>query len=278
MTILTDFADHPPNFWLERQPQYFICGTAAAARQAMSMGHPTGRVMRSSGMIVRPEFYSPPEIRRPDERARFGLSPYLPTGIVMFGGFGSRRMITIARRVAEAGLRTQLIFMCGRNEKLRERLAALDLPFPHHIAGFTREIPYFMQLSDYFIGKPGPGSISEALVMKLPVIVDRNSSTMIQERYNTDWVLENGVGVVLRSFEDIVDGVGAMLDAARHATFRFKLRSINNRAVFEIPGMLETIMSSARYAIAPDGIGAEVWAAAESQKSMAEKGVHIRGE
>jgi Glycosyltransferase family 28 C-terminal domain len=257
VTILTDLADYPPNFWIERQDQYFICGTAAAARQALTMGHSAGRVLRTSGMIVRPEFYRPLEVRRPDERARFGLSPYLPTGLVMFGGFGSRRMITIARRVAETGLRTQLIFMCGHNEKLRERLAALDLPFPHHIVGFTREIPYFMRLADYFIGKPGPGSISEALVMKLPVIVDRNASTMVQERYNTEWVLENGVGVVLRSFDEIAQGVGAMLDAARHANFRFKLRSINNQAVFEIPAMLETLMSSARSEIELQAVRAQ---------------------
>ena len=256
VTILTDLADHSPNFWIERQEQYFICGTAAAARQALTMGHSAARVLRTSGMIVRPEFYSPLEMRRPDERARFGLSPYLPTGLVMFGGFGSPRMITIARRVAEAGLRTQLIFMCGHNEKLRARLAALDLPFPHHIAGFTREIPYFMRLADYFIGKPGPGSISEALVMKLPVIVDRNASTMVQERYNTEWVLENGVGVVLRSFDEIAEGVGAMLDAARHANFRFKLRSIDNQAVFEIPAMLESLMSPARLEFEPQAIRA----------------------
>ncbi len=246
VTILTDLADYPPNFWIERQEQYFICGTDAAAQQALAMGHSDERVLRASGMIVRPEFYQPLELRRADERARFGLSPYLPTGLVMFGGFGSRRMITIARRVAAAGLRTQLIFLCGHNQSLRERLAALDLPFPHHIAGFTREIPYFMRLSDYFIGKPGPGSISEAMVMKLPVIVDRNASTMVQERYNTEWVLENGVGIVLRSFNDIAEGVSAMLDASQHAKFRFKLRSMNNQAVFEIPDMLEIA----------DGVGA----------------------
>lgn len=252
VTILTDLADFPPNFWIEPQEQYFICGTPAAARQALTMGHSAGRVLRTSGMIVRPEFYQPFELRRADERARFGLSPYLPTGLVMFGGFGSRRMLTIARRVAETGLRTQLIFLCGHNEKLRAQLAALNLPFPHHIAGFTREIPYFMRLSDYFIGKPGPGSISEALVMKLPVIVDRNASTMVQERYNTDWVLENGVGVVLRSFNEVADGVGAMLDAARHANFRFKLGSMNNQAVFEIPAMLEALMSSQGTEIEPE--------------------------
>lgn len=246
VTILTDLADHPPNFWIERQNQYFICGTAAAARQARAMGHGAERVLRTSGMIVRPEFYRPIGMRRADERARLGLSPYMPTGLVMFGGFGSRKMITIARRVAEAGLRTQLIFLCGHNHKLRERLAALNLPFPHHIVGFTREIPYFMRLADYFIGKPGPGSISEALVMKLPVIVDRNASTMAQERYNTEWVLENGVGVVLRSFSDIANGIAAMLDAAQFASFRFKAGMIDNRAVFEIPDILEALMSSGR--------------------------------
>jgi Glycosyltransferase family 28 C-terminal domain/Monogalactosyldiacylglycerol (MGDG) synthase len=257
VTILTDPTDYPPNFWIERQEQYFICGTGAAAQQALAMGHSDERVLRVSGMIVRPEFYQPLELRRADERTRLGLSPYLPTGLVMFGGFGSRRMVTIARRVAETGLRTQLIFMCGHNHSLRQRLAALDLPFPHHIVGFTREIPYFMRLADYFISKPGPGSISEALVMKLPVIVDRNASTMVQERYNSDWVLENGVGIVLRSFSDIAEGVRAMLDAARHATFRFKLRSMNNRAVFEIPDILETLMASGRNEIEPQVLRAQ---------------------
>jgi hypothetical protein len=256
VTILTDLADYPPNFWIERQEQYFICGTEAAAQQALAMGHCDERVLRASGMIVRPEFYQPLDLRRADERARFGLSPYLPTGLVMFGGFGSRRMTAIARRVAEAGLRTQLIFMCGHNRKLREHLAALDLPFPHHIAGFTREIPYFMRLSDYFIGKPGPGSISEAMVMKLPVIVDRNASTMVQECYNTEWVLENGVGIVLPTFNDIAEGVRAMLDPAQHAKLRFNLRSMNNQAVFEIPDMLEMLMSSGRADIEPQALRA----------------------
>jgi UDP-N-acetylglucosamine:LPS N-acetylglucosamine transferase len=257
VTILTDLADYLPNFWIERQEQYFICGTEAAAHQAIAMGHSEDRVLRTSGMIVRPEFYQPLEIGRTDERVSLGLRPYLPTGLVMFGGFGSRRMITIAQRVAAAGLRTQLIFLCGHNQKLRDRLAAMDLPFPHHIAGFTREIPYFMRLADYFVGKPGPGSISEALVMKLPVIVDRNASTMVQERYNTEWVLEKGVGVVLRSFNEIAVGIGAMLDAARHATFRYRLRSMNNQAVFEIPDMLEALMSRGRGEIATEAMRAQ---------------------
>src|SRR6202521_5598418 len=48
VTILTDLADCPPHFWIERQEQYLICGTATAAAQAIAMGHGPERVFRTS--------------------------------------------------------------------------------------------------------------------------------------------------------------------------------------------------------------------------------------
>jgi hypothetical protein len=245
VTILTDLADCPPHFWIERQEQYLICGTAKAAEQALAAGYPSRRVLRTSGMIVRPEFYHPSDISREQERRRLGLRPDLPCGLVMFGAFGSRRMLTIARRVAESGVKTQLIFLCGHNQRLRAQLAAMNLPFPCHVEGFTKEIPRLMQLSDYFVGKPGPGSVSEALLMNLPVIVERNSLTMIQERYNTEWIERHQLGVVLRSFNEIVAGINQMLDPLRLAHFRSHARALNNRAVFEIPDLLETLIAAA---------------------------------
>jgi hypothetical protein len=252
LTILTDLADYPSHFWIERQEQYFACATERAVSQALAMGHPRKRIFRTSGMIVRPEFYRPLHLDRAEERARIGLRPDLPTGLVMFGGHGSRKMLTIAKRIAAAGLKTQLIFMCGHNQRLREQLAALELPFPFHIEGFSREIPRFMSMADYFVGKPGPGSISEALVMRLPVIVERNSWTMVQERYNTDWVISNRVGVVLHSFAEIATAIVPMLDRERLAQFRERAGQLNNRAIFEIPEILETIMERHERAIHRD--------------------------
>jgi 1,2-diacylglycerol 3-beta-galactosyltransferase len=95
-------------------------------------------------------------------------------------------------------------------------------------------------LCDFFIGKPGPGSLSEALQQGLPVIVVRNAWTMPQERYNTDWVLENAVGVVLESFKSIRDGVAQVTDGM--PSYRSNVRSIHNRAVFEIPGILDELL------------------------------------
>src|SRR5258708_13335698 len=62
VTILTDFADYPPHFWIERQPQYFICGTDRAVGQARALGHDNPHVFRTSGMILSPKFYETAEL------------------------------------------------------------------------------------------------------------------------------------------------------------------------------------------------------------------------
>jgi Glycosyltransferase family 28 C-terminal domain/Monogalactosyldiacylglycerol (MGDG) synthase len=242
VTVLTDLADYPPHFWMERQPQYYICGTEKAAGQAESMGHPKERVFRTSGMILRPSFYQPIEACRTEERRKLGLDPNLPTGCVLFGGEGSEWMIEITRILAKAGLPLQLILICGKNNKLKQRLEDLRPGFPVSVVGFTSEIPYYMHLSDFFIGKPGPGSISEAIAMGLPVVVERNAWTLPQERYNADWIREKGLGVVLKSFRDIEAGLRELLEPANLDRYRRNAAAIENRAVFEIPEILEQLL------------------------------------
>ena len=239
VTILTDLADYPPHFWMERQEQYFICGTARAVEQALELGHAPERVFRASGMILRPKFYEPVIADRAQERRRLGLHPDLPTGLVLFGGEGSNVMLDIAKRVTA---HAQFIFVCGKNQKLAARLRGLETRFRKYVEGFSSEIPYYMHLSDFFVGKPGPGSISEALHMQLPVIVERNSWTLPQERYNTDWIREMQVGVVLKSFREIDRGLGELLDLVNFARFRANAAAIRNRAVFEIPEILDSLL------------------------------------
>jgi 1,2-diacylglycerol 3-beta-galactosyltransferase len=239
VTILTDMADYPPHFWIERQDQYFICGTEKAVEQARALGHPPEHIFATSGMILRPSFYRPVAADRALERRRLGLDPELPTGLVLFGGQGSNVMPEIAKRVAA---RAQFIFICGRNKKLAERLRGMDTKFPKHVEEFTSEIPYYMHLSDFFVGKPGPGSISEAIAMRLPVVVECNAWTLPQERYNTEWIREKQVGVVLPSFRAIDAGLRELLEPANFIRFRANAAAIVNRAVFEIPEILAALL------------------------------------
>src|SRR6516165_8120451 len=100
VTIITDIADYPPHFWIEKdQDQHFICGSAKAVEQAREMGHPESKVHRVSGMILNPRFYEIPPLSKEDRdaaRKGLGFDPAQPVGLVMFGGEGSAVMRQIA--------------------------------------------------------------------------------------------------------------------------------------------------------------------------------------
>ena len=247
VTILTDLADYPPHFWMERESEYFICGTGRAVQQARAMGHAAERVFRTSGMILHPRFYQPVAVERIAERKRLGLHPDLPTGLVLFGGYGAPAMLPIARlaqRLERSRRDLQLILICGHNRKLRQRLLRTPHRRPWLVEGFTSEVPYYMALSDFFIGKTGPGSVSEALAMKLPVIVPSNAWTMPQERFNARWLRDSDLGVVVRSFREIGAAVDELLEPSNFARYRAAAAQLSNRAVFEIPDILETILAT----------------------------------
>lgn len=241
VTVLTDLADYPPHFWMEPESEYLVAGTERAAEQANSMGHPPERVFLTSGMILNPAFYSIPEADHL-QRESLGLQAHRITGLVMFGGQGSRVMLEIARQLNRLDW-LQLIFIAGRNQKLETELREMDFRIPVHIEGFTSQMPRFMQMSDFFIGKPGPGSLSEALFMGLPVIVERNAWTLPQERFNTDWVAEREVGIVVPSFRQIGRAVERLRDPAAFAPYRANTRKHHNHAVFEVITILESILA-----------------------------------
>jgi UDP-N-acetylglucosamine:LPS N-acetylglucosamine transferase len=243
VTLITDLADYPPRFWIEPlKEQYVITGTERAVEQARAFGHDNSHIFQASGMILRPDFYVQDDVDPIALRKEMGLQPNLPTAIVLFGGHGSKIMLYLTERLNTAGLPLQLILICGRNEELTAKFRAKKWNMPVHVVGFTKEVHKLMRAADLLIGKPGPGSIAEAMVRKLPVLIECNAWTLPQERYNAEWVTERGVGIVLSSFREIVEGVRQILEPARLAEFRKNVAALDNRAIFEIPEMLATLL------------------------------------
>jgi UDP-N-acetylglucosamine:LPS N-acetylglucosamine transferase len=245
VTIVTDLADFPPRFWIEPiKEQYVIAGTEKAAEQARAMGHDDAHIFLTSGMILRPDFYEPDDSDPLELKKEMGLRADLPTAIVLFGGHGSKVMYDITERLNSAGLPLQLILVCGRNEELAAKLRARPWKIPIHVVGFTKEVHKLMRAADFLIGKPGPGSIAEAMVRKLPVLIECNAWTLPQERYNAEWVKEKGVGIVLKSFENVAEGVKRMLEPATLAEFHKNVSAQENRAVFEIPEIIARLLEA----------------------------------
>ncbi len=239
VTLLTDLADYPPHFWIERESEYIIAGTERARAQALAMGHSSDRIFETSGMVLKPRFYQNTAVDRIAERTRLGLEPDCPTGIVLFGGHGSRAMLNIAKRLDESNSGVQLIMLCGHNQILATQLKSLKTKKPILVQGFTANVESYMALADFFIGKPGPGSISEALQFHLPVIVECNAKTLPQERYNAEWLTENGYGIVVSSFRDVASAVRRLLQNSNFDELRRNANTYSNQALFEVPAILE---------------------------------------
>lgn len=246
VTVLTDFADCPPAFWFDPETGgQLVCGTPRAIEQARSLGIAKSRLIQSSGLVIHPQFYAGSKLssaERASQRQQLGLEAARSTGIVMFGGNGSQEMLTIAKQLEHLENELQLIFMCGDNPALAQQLQAYAGPQKRAVIGFTDEMARYMHLSDFFIGKPGNVSVSEALAMKLPVVTTCNLTTMSQERYCAQWVSEQGVGVVISSFKQVDRAVSQLLSPGVLQQCQTNLDNFDNQAVFEVIDLLETIL------------------------------------
>lgn len=248
ITVLTDFADCPPDFWLDPEAGNTIaCGTDRAMAQARQLGITDARLVQTSGLVVHPDFCGDrlSDSERATRRQGLGLDPDRPTALVTFGGNGSDVMVTIAERLERLGDRIQVIFACGRNQAVADELQAYTGSQKRAIVGFTHAMADYMRLSDFFIGKPGNVSVSEALAMKLPVITECNAVTMSQERYCAQWVADREVGIVIPSFKQIDRAVAELIQPEMYDRCRTTLERFENRAAIEVVDLLQAKLDRA---------------------------------
>jgi len=234
VVVISDLADPRPSFWLTGRPDLVVCGTPRAVEQAHAAGRSDQEILATSGMMLHPRFYEPLEVDRETECVALGLDPRTPTGLVLFGGQGSKAMLEIHDSVDALGENVQLLYLCGHNSALQAALQARPSRHRKWVHGFTTRIPFYMRLADFFIGKPGPGSVSEAVHMGLPVVVAYNAWTLPQERYNAQWIRDNGLGLVVRHFRQVGTAVATLLQEGALERFRHNTRQHDNRAVFEV--------------------------------------------
>ncbi len=246
VTVMTDLADLPPHFWCEPgQAQHLVCGTAHAVAQAIAAGHPADRLSLVSGMMLRQVFHRSQPLDRRAARVARGLDPDRPTAAVMYGGRGSGQMVALAEALPDL----QMVLLCGHNAALAARLERLRRPAPQVVLGFTDDVAGALRLGDFFIGKPGPGSLSEALHLGLPVLTFENTWTLPQERYNARWVRDKGLGVVVRGLREVPAAAAELL--GRLPRLRQRVAGIRNRAVFDVVDLLDLQMRRSTMPLPP---------------------------
>jgi 1,2-diacylglycerol 3-beta-galactosyltransferase len=126
-------------------------------------------------------------------REKYGWPVDKFTVLLVGGGEGMGPLAKTARAIDESGLDVNLVIVTGRNVRLKKSLASLSWENPTSIYGFTNEMPEFMSAADAIVTKAGPGTIAEALVAGLPIIL--YAKLPGQEDGNVIYVENRGVGV-----------------------------------------------------------------------------------
>jgi len=190
ITVVTDLVRVHP-LWLCPQVNLCLTATEQARQDALRAGLPAHKT-RVVGLPVSARFHQTLP-SKPQARASLGLHPDRPLILLMGGGEGVGRLYQIAAAIAEARPAAQMAAIAGRNEKLRCQLAAADWSVPTHVAGFVNNVPQWMAAADILVSKAGPGVLSEAFIMGLPLVL--YGAIPGQEAPNVDYVVTHGAGV-----------------------------------------------------------------------------------
>jgi len=245
VTLITDLDQCSGHQWIEPDlEQHCICGTDRLYEQIGSLEHKANLIHRTSGMVINKEFCNPTSYDIAAERSKNGLFPDYKTALIMFGGNGSKAIIPIAEKINKYKRQFfQAIFICGHNKKLFSKISNMPTNYPKLVVGFTKDIPYYMNISDFFIGKPGPGSISEALAKELPVIINSNYFTIKQEKFAKKWLETNGIGIAIKSFRHINSALDTLLNPKQFIKYKNSIARLpKNNAVFEVADVIEKLM------------------------------------
>ncbi len=176
--------------WVDPRLRLLNTATTESFQAVVRWGAKPSQV-RCAGLPVDERFgnveKSPAELRE-----ELGLDARRFTALLIGGGEGAGGIEAVVRLLQKTDLSIQLIVVCGRNQKLRDRLEKMHLRTPARILGFVRTIPELMHASDVVLTKGGPQSIAEALVAGRPVILTQTLPG--QEEGNGIFVESRGVG------------------------------------------------------------------------------------
>jgi 1,2-diacylglycerol 3-beta-galactosyltransferase len=193
VTVVTDLTTANMNWFHPGVDRCFVASDEAY-RRGLAAGLAPHK-LRMLGLPIRPSFAR--QTQPKDElRRKLGLQVNVPTILLVSGGEGMGPVLPIANSVvtqlSQAGIAGQLVVICGRNTKLQKRLKRERWALPVHVRGFVTNMPEWMAASDCIITKAGPGTIAEALISGLPIML--SGFIPGQEEGNVPFVIENGVG------------------------------------------------------------------------------------
>ncbi len=164
-------------------------------------------------------------------RKQFSIAADKPVVMILMGGVGSSKVIKYVKRILKTiKIPLHIIVCIGKTESLRRPIERMKKPadITLSVIGFTKHISDLMSVSDVLISKPGPTSISEAIEMQLPLLLDNTSTTLEVERLHLEFIKKNNLGVVLNSYSDLDEALPSLLAKGINAAIRNRMKNFSN--------------------------------------------------
>lgn len=204
ITVITDLG-RVHEGWLTPDADAVVVPAREVYQRARERGIRADR-LRLLGHPVHPKFEDVTATKL-ELRKQLGLPADKTIALLMAGGEGGGKLLPTTMALAKSNLPLHLVVVTGRNTALRTKLDELapTLPTPMTILGYSNDVPSLMRASDLLVTKAGPGTLAEASVAEVPVVV--YDFVPGQERGNLDYVRTNGIGVVALTASDVVRSV-----------------------------------------------------------------------
>lgn len=242
--VCTDLTDNFLKGWANPDATGIITFTEMAKQQMIAYGVPAERVTTQTGFPVNPSFFTDTTTRQ-ECREQLNLDPQAFTVLISLGGMAlPRKTRTIVQTLITSGLPLQLMVICGMNRTLKRRMhyVARTTSMRIHVHGFTHRLPQMMTAADLMITKPGPGTIMEAVIKEIPLLLDNVTEPMPQEKGNLQYAVEQGIALEFSTYRQLPALVEQLMaDPHEFARLQKNMRRIKNeQAIFEV---VETILA-----------------------------------
>ena len=212
VTVVTDHAVHSQ--WIHLGIDLYLVSSDQVRDGMVAHGLLPDRVL-SSGIPVAPAFGTP--LQPQPLRRQYGLDPGLPTILVMVGAHNLMRgALEVYRDMVELPRPAQLLFVCGKDERLRQVIEQLAqrTSMPVRVFGYVSEIPALMAMSDLMISKAGGVTTSEALAAELPMVLINPIPG--QEEENATFLQAVGAAIVAPRPAALPSLIADLLDHPEH--------------------------------------------------------------
>lgn len=204
VTVVTDLGSAHP-FWFHKDADLTFVPSDELYRKAIIWGVPEHK-LRQHGLPVRRDFWQPAKLedssgsKRRALRGRLGLRPNALVVLVVSGGDGFGPVKKIVRqldktlRAASNVKDVHIVVICGRNKRLLDDLHRFQEDKDSYIKayGFVSNMAEYMKAADCIVTKAGPGTLAEAAIQGLPVMLC--SHLPGQEAGNVRVVIDQGFG------------------------------------------------------------------------------------